>query len=249
MKRVQTCLSPATPGSVVTVRDRDARVWLSYFLLKLFCLSFQAEHLIAEYVSNHMCLEAGPQADSLRLSPCEPRNALQKWQFTHYLAWGAGLSVNQSDTHTHSSRRVKVLNSLDEWMKQERNFGDGGRGGGCGHLLCGVILTVWGRAIFRAIFFFFLLLQHGLNFSLIVRTTSLETVVEEKCLLCFMGAQNFKPLQRNQCSNRLSLSHWAQHKVYMPEMKKKKNTSKKKKKSAFFALKWMLLGLFFYKFV
>lgn len=43
-----------------------------------------AEHLIAEFVSHHMCLEAGPQGDTLRLSPCETRNAFQKWQFTHY---------------------------------------------------------------------------------------------------------------------------------------------------------------------
>lgn len=41
---------------------------------------------MAEYVSNHMCLEAGPQAKSLRLSTCEPSNAFQKWQFTHYHA-------------------------------------------------------------------------------------------------------------------------------------------------------------------
>ncbi|XP_068559778.1 polypeptide N-acetylgalactosaminyltransferase 5 [Cebidichthys violaceus] len=43
-----------------------------------------AEHLIAEFVSNHMCLEAGPQGDTLHLNPCETRNAFQKWQFTHY---------------------------------------------------------------------------------------------------------------------------------------------------------------------
>ncbi|XP_034742425.1 polypeptide N-acetylgalactosaminyltransferase 5 [Etheostoma cragini] len=43
-----------------------------------------AEHLIAEFVSHHMCLEADPQGDTLLLSPCETRNAFQKWQFTHY---------------------------------------------------------------------------------------------------------------------------------------------------------------------
>ncbi|XP_042351202.1 polypeptide N-acetylgalactosaminyltransferase 5 [Plectropomus leopardus] len=47
-----------------------------------------AEHLIAEYVSHHMCLEAGPQGDTLHLNPCETRNAFQKWQFTHYHAQG-----------------------------------------------------------------------------------------------------------------------------------------------------------------
>ncbi|KAM9346843.1 polypeptide N-acetylgalactosaminyltransferase 5 [Symphorus nematophorus] len=45
-----------------------------------------AEHLIAEFVSHHMCLEAGPEGDTLRLNPCEPSNAFQKWQFTHYHA-------------------------------------------------------------------------------------------------------------------------------------------------------------------
>ncbi|XP_044073481.1 polypeptide N-acetylgalactosaminyltransferase 5 [Siniperca chuatsi] len=45
-----------------------------------------AEHLIAEFVSHHMCLEAGPQGDTLRLNPCESRNTFQKWQFTHYHA-------------------------------------------------------------------------------------------------------------------------------------------------------------------
>ncbi|XP_030284843.1 polypeptide N-acetylgalactosaminyltransferase 5 [Sparus aurata] len=43
-----------------------------------------AEHLIAEFVSHHMCLEAGPQGDTLRLNSCETSNAFQKWQFTHY---------------------------------------------------------------------------------------------------------------------------------------------------------------------
>ncbi|XP_037542340.1 polypeptide N-acetylgalactosaminyltransferase 5 [Nematolebias whitei] len=42
-----------------------------------------AEHLIAEF-SNHMCLEAEPRGVTVRLSPCEPNNIFQKWQFTHY---------------------------------------------------------------------------------------------------------------------------------------------------------------------
>lgn len=41
---------------------------------------------MSEFVSRHMCLEAGPQGDTLRLNPCEPSNAFQKWQFTHYHA-------------------------------------------------------------------------------------------------------------------------------------------------------------------
>ncbi|KAM9344256.1 polypeptide N-acetylgalactosaminyltransferase 5 [Pholidichthys leucotaenia] len=44
------------------------------------------EHLIAESVSRWSCLEGEPQGESLRLSPCESRNAFQKWQFTNYYA-------------------------------------------------------------------------------------------------------------------------------------------------------------------
>uniref|UniRef100_A0A8C2ZBI2 Polypeptide N-acetylgalactosaminyltransferase n=1 Tax=Cyclopterus lumpus TaxID=8103 RepID=A0A8C2ZBI2_CYCLU len=36
------------------------------------------------FMSNRMCLEAGPQDDTLHLNPCETRNAFQKWQFTKY---------------------------------------------------------------------------------------------------------------------------------------------------------------------
>lgn len=46
----------------------------------------KAEHLMSEFVSSHMCLEAGPQGDALHLNPCESRNTFQKWQFTHYHA-------------------------------------------------------------------------------------------------------------------------------------------------------------------
>ncbi|XP_051260042.1 polypeptide N-acetylgalactosaminyltransferase 5 [Dicentrarchus labrax] len=45
-----------------------------------------AEHLITEFASHHMCLEAGPRSDILHLNPCEPSNTFQKWQFTHYHA-------------------------------------------------------------------------------------------------------------------------------------------------------------------
>uniref|UniRef100_UPI0037E99C67 polypeptide N-acetylgalactosaminyltransferase 5 n=1 Tax=Semicossyphus pulcher TaxID=241346 RepID=UPI0037E99C67 len=45
-----------------------------------------ADHLIAEYVSLHMCLEADPHNESVDLNPCDSRNFYQKWQFTHYNA-------------------------------------------------------------------------------------------------------------------------------------------------------------------
>uniref|UniRef100_A0A3Q2Q1X6 Polypeptide N-acetylgalactosaminyltransferase n=1 Tax=Fundulus heteroclitus TaxID=8078 RepID=A0A3Q2Q1X6_FUNHE len=42
------------------------------------------EHLISEFVGNHMCLEAEPRDDSLRLRPCQPSSVFQKWEFTHH---------------------------------------------------------------------------------------------------------------------------------------------------------------------
>ncbi|KAM4730852.1 polypeptide N-acetylgalactosaminyltransferase 5 [Anableps anableps] len=42
------------------------------------------EHLISEFVSNHMCLEAEPRDDSVRLRPCQPSSVFQKWEFTRY---------------------------------------------------------------------------------------------------------------------------------------------------------------------
>ncbi|KAM3861953.1 polypeptide N-acetylgalactosaminyltransferase 5 [Diretmus argenteus] len=44
------------------------------------------EHLLSEFVSNHMCLEAGLRGDAVHLNECEHSNAFQKWQFTHYYA-------------------------------------------------------------------------------------------------------------------------------------------------------------------
>lgn len=52
------------------------------------CFVFKAEHLIADFVSHHMCLEADPQGDTLRLKPCKQGATSQKWQFTHYHAQG-----------------------------------------------------------------------------------------------------------------------------------------------------------------
>uniref|UniRef100_A0A3P9GY74 Ricin B lectin domain-containing protein n=1 Tax=Oryzias latipes TaxID=8090 RepID=A0A3P9GY74_ORYLA len=42
-----------------------------------------ADHFIAEFASQHMCLEAESRDDSLHLSPCDSNNSFQKWQFTH----------------------------------------------------------------------------------------------------------------------------------------------------------------------
>lgn len=42
------------------------------------------EHLISEFVPDHMCLEAEPRDDSVRLRPCQPSSVFQKWKFTRY---------------------------------------------------------------------------------------------------------------------------------------------------------------------
>ncbi|XP_029936216.1 polypeptide N-acetylgalactosaminyltransferase 5 [Myripristis murdjan] len=44
------------------------------------------EHILAEFIPHHMCLEAGHHGDTIHLSECESSNAFQKWQFTHYYA-------------------------------------------------------------------------------------------------------------------------------------------------------------------
>lgn len=48
--------------------------------------SAMGEHLIAEHISQSMCLEASHRGDTLCLNNCEPTNVFQKWQFTHYYA-------------------------------------------------------------------------------------------------------------------------------------------------------------------
>lgn len=58
------------------------------FLTSVPCFVFKAEHLIADFVSHHMCLEAEPRGDRLRLKPCKQSDSSQKWQFTHYRAQG-----------------------------------------------------------------------------------------------------------------------------------------------------------------
>lgn len=63
--------------------DLKARVFLF-----ISCFVSKAEHLIADFVSHHMCLEAEPRGDTLRLKPCNQSDSLQKWQFTHYHAQG-----------------------------------------------------------------------------------------------------------------------------------------------------------------
>lgn len=42
------------------------------------------EHLLAEFIPHHMCLEAGHRGDTVHLNECESSSAFQKWQFTHY---------------------------------------------------------------------------------------------------------------------------------------------------------------------
>ncbi|CAK6954082.1 polypeptide N-acetylgalactosaminyltransferase 5 [Scomber scombrus] len=83
VRQQDLCVSPLAKDSGITLQLCDnAKAELRWFHKS--SNSALAEHLMAEFVSRHMCLEAGPQGDTLRLGPCEPSNAFQKWQFTHY---------------------------------------------------------------------------------------------------------------------------------------------------------------------
>lgn len=83
VRQQDLCVAPHGKGSGFALQLCDnAKPELRWFHKS--SNSALAEHLISEYVSNHMCLEAGPQGDALNLKPCETRNAFQKWQFTHY---------------------------------------------------------------------------------------------------------------------------------------------------------------------
>lgn len=83
VRQQDTCVAPQGKGNSFALQLCDnAKAELRWFHKS--SNSALAEHLIAEFVSHHMCLEAGPQGDTLRLNPCEPSNAFQKWQFTHY---------------------------------------------------------------------------------------------------------------------------------------------------------------------
>ncbi|KAK5861195.1 hypothetical protein PBY51_022609 [Eleginops maclovinus] len=85
IRQQDLCLTPQGKGSAFVLQLCDnAKPEHRWFHKS--SNSALAEHLIAEFVSKHMCLEAGPQGDTLRLNPCETGNALQKWQFTHYHA-------------------------------------------------------------------------------------------------------------------------------------------------------------------
>ncbi|XP_070831798.1 polypeptide N-acetylgalactosaminyltransferase 5 [Chaetodon trifascialis] len=82
VRQQDLCVAPQGKGnSFALVSCDNSKAELRWFHKSSNSL---AEHLIAEFVSHHMCLEAGPQGDTLRLNPCEPSNAFQKWQFTHY---------------------------------------------------------------------------------------------------------------------------------------------------------------------
>uniref|UniRef100_A0A3B4ZGJ6 Ricin B lectin domain-containing protein n=1 Tax=Stegastes partitus TaxID=144197 RepID=A0A3B4ZGJ6_9TELE len=77
VRQQDLCVGPQDKGSSFALRPCDnTQPELRWF--------HKGEHLISEFVSHHMCLEAEPQSESLRLNPCEPNNTFQKWQFTHY---------------------------------------------------------------------------------------------------------------------------------------------------------------------
>lgn len=83
VRQQDLCVAPQGKGNSISLQSCDGtKPELRWFHKS--SNSALADHLIAEVVSHHMCLEAGPQGDTLHLNPCEPRNAFQKWQFTHY---------------------------------------------------------------------------------------------------------------------------------------------------------------------
>lgn len=83
VRQQNTCVAPQGKGTSITLQTCDnVRADLRWFHKS--SSSSLADHLIAEFSSHHMCLEAVPQSESLHLSPCEPTSAFQKWQFTHY---------------------------------------------------------------------------------------------------------------------------------------------------------------------
>lgn len=83
VRQQDLCVAPQSKGSGFALLSCDhTRPELRWFHKS--STAALAEHLIAEFVSHHMCLEAEPQSDTLRLNPCEPSNTFQKWQFTHY---------------------------------------------------------------------------------------------------------------------------------------------------------------------
>ncbi|XP_028250213.1 polypeptide N-acetylgalactosaminyltransferase 5 [Parambassis ranga] len=85
VRQQDLCVAPQGTGSSFALVPCDsAKSELRWFHKS--SNSALAEHLIAEFVSHHMCLEAEPQGDTLRLNPCVPSNTFQKWQFTHYRA-------------------------------------------------------------------------------------------------------------------------------------------------------------------
>ncbi|KAM7407544.1 hypothetical protein PAMA_003321 [Pampus argenteus] len=85
VRQQDLCVAPqAKKSGIILQLCDDAKSELRWFHKS--SNSALAEHLMAEFVSRHMCLEAGPRGDTLRLNPCEPSNAFQKWQFTHYHA-------------------------------------------------------------------------------------------------------------------------------------------------------------------
>lgn len=85
IRQQDTCVAPRGKASGFALQSCDnSKAELRWFHKS--SNSALAEHLMAEFVSHHMCMEAGAQGDTLRLNPCDPNNAFQKWQFTNYHA-------------------------------------------------------------------------------------------------------------------------------------------------------------------
>ncbi|XP_056293444.1 polypeptide N-acetylgalactosaminyltransferase 5 [Pseudoliparis swirei] len=83
VRQQDLCIAPHGNGSGFALQLCDNAVPEHRWLHKS-SNSALADHLIAEYASKRMCLEAGPKGDTLHLNSCESRNAFQKWEFTKY---------------------------------------------------------------------------------------------------------------------------------------------------------------------
>ncbi|KAM6934046.1 polypeptide N-acetylgalactosaminyltransferase 5 [Xenentodon cancila] len=86
VRQQDLCVAPQNKGSGLALRPCDSSKPELRWLHKSSATSLAhlKEHLIGEFVTPYMCLEAEPQGDSLRLRPCEPGSAFQKWEFKQY---------------------------------------------------------------------------------------------------------------------------------------------------------------------
>ncbi|XP_053351723.1 polypeptide N-acetylgalactosaminyltransferase 5 [Clarias gariepinus] len=82
LRQNASCVSPQVTGGGLTLEPCDNTKPHLRWLHKTNKLL--AEHLIAETSFQRLCLEAGPNGNSIHLKACDESSSYQKWQFTHY---------------------------------------------------------------------------------------------------------------------------------------------------------------------